>query len=114
MMDTVPDKTFFRIGEVSRILGVPPYVIRYWESEFKAVKPSRTRSDQRLYRRHDVESLLVIKRLLYEEKFTIDGARRHLRRTRREEADPGSSRLSHGEIIEELKNGLLWIREKVG
>jgi len=111
-MDTVPNKTFFRIGEVSRILGVPPYVVRYWETEFKReVKPSRTRSDQRLYRLHDVESLLVIKRLLYEEKFTIDGARRHLQRTRRDNAASGC--LSHGEIIEEIKNGLLWIKERV-
>lgn len=112
LMDTVPDKTFFRIGEVSRILGVPPYVIRYWESEFKTVKPSRTRSDQRLYRRQDVQNLLVIKRLLYEEKFTIDGARRHLRSSKR--ADAFSGDLPRGAIIEEIKEGLLWIREKVG
>ena len=110
-MDTVPDKTFFRIGEASKILGVPPYVIRYWESEFKEVKPSRTRSDQRLYRRQDVLNLLVIKRLLYEEKFTIDGARRHLRGSRRN--DGASGGLSHGEIIEEIRDGLLWIRSKV-
>jgi DNA-binding transcriptional MerR regulator len=112
MMDTVPDKTFFRIGEVSRILGVPPYVIRYWESEFKTLKPSRTSSDQRLYKRQDVQNLLVIKRLLYEEKFTIDGARRHLQGLRRNNAVSGG--LSRGEIIAEIRNGLLWIREKVG
>lgn len=110
-MDTVPEKTFFRIGEASKILGVPPYVIRYWESEFKEVKPSRTRSDQRLYRRQDVLILLVIKRLLYEEKFTIDGARRHLRGSKRKDEVPGG--LSHGEIIEKIRNGLLWIRSKV-
>jgi DNA-binding transcriptional MerR regulator len=75
---SIPDKVYFRIGEVSRILGVEPYVIRYWESEFKAVKPVRTRSDQRLYRRRDVEMLLTIKQLLYVEHFTILGAKRKL------------------------------------
>lgn len=110
MMDTVPDKTFFRIGEVSRILAVPPYVIRYWESEFKIIKPSRTRSDQRLYRRQDVQNLLAIKRLLYEEKFTVAGARNHLQRRR---GNPESARL-RGDVIEEIKKGLLWIREKTG
>jgi len=74
----IPDKVYFRIGEVSRILGVEPYVIRYWESEFTAVKPVRTRSDQRLYRRRDVEMLLTIKHLLYVEHFTIIGAKRKL------------------------------------
>jgi len=75
---SIPDKVYFRIGEVSRILGVEPYVIRYWESEFKVVKPVRTSSDQRLYRRRDVEMLLSIKNLLYVEHFTIIGAKRKL------------------------------------
>jgi DNA-binding transcriptional MerR regulator len=75
----IPDKAYFRIGEVARILGVKPYVLRYWESEFKAIRPQKSRSQQRLYRRRDVELLLRIKRLLYEEKFTIAGARRKLR-----------------------------------
>jgi DNA-binding transcriptional MerR regulator len=72
---SIPDKVYFRIGEVSKILGVAPYVVRYWESEFKVVKPVRTRSAQRLYRRQDVELLLTIKRLLYTDHFTIAGAK---------------------------------------
>jgi DNA-binding transcriptional MerR regulator len=112
MMDALPDKAFFRIGEVGRILGVPPYVVRYWESEFKTVRPSRTRSDQRLYRRQDVQTLIAIKRLLYEEKFTIDGARRHLQGLRNS-ATPAAS-MSQSEILCEIKEGLLWIRKKVG
>lgn len=72
------DKNYFRIGEVSTMLGVEPYVVRYWETEFKSVRPVRTRSDQRLYRRKDVEQLLTIKKLLYEEMFTIAGARKKL------------------------------------
>jgi DNA-binding transcriptional MerR regulator len=75
----IPDKAYFRIGEVARILGVKPYVLRYWESEFKAIKPQKSRSQQRLYRRRDVELLVRIKKLLYEERFTIAGARRRLR-----------------------------------
>ena len=66
MTVSIPDKSYFRIGEVSRLLGVQPYVIRYWETEFKTVKPIRTRSDQRLYRHKDVEELLMIRKLLYE------------------------------------------------
>ena len=57
MKVSIPDKSYFRIGEVSRLLGVEPYVIRYWESEFKTVRPIRTRSDQRLYRHKDIEEL---------------------------------------------------------
>ncbi len=74
----IPDKNYFRIGEVSKILGVEPYVVRYWESEFRTVRPVRTRSDQRLYRKKDVEQLLTIKNLLYGEMFTIAGARKRL------------------------------------
>jgi len=74
----IPDKAYFRIGEVSRILAVEPYVVRYWESEFKTIKPRRTTADHRLYRREDLEELLVIKELLYTDRFTIQGAKREL------------------------------------
>ncbi len=77
---SIPDKAYFRIGEVARILSVEPHVIRYWESEFKSVRPVRSKSDQRRYRKKDVEALLVIKKLLYEEHFTISGARQQLDR----------------------------------
>ena len=75
----VPDKLYFRIGEVSRLVGVKPYVLRYWETEFSDVKPDKSKSGQRLYRRRDVESLLSIRELLYEHKFTISGARKRLK-----------------------------------
>jgi DNA-binding transcriptional MerR regulator len=76
---SIPDKAYFRIGEASIILGVAPYVVRYWESEFKnSVRPIRTTSDQRLYKRKDLEMLMVIKKLLYVDHFTILGARRQL------------------------------------
>jgi len=71
----IPNKVFFRIGEVSRYLGVAPSVVRYWESEFKVIKPERSRSGQRLYRRKDLQNLAFIKELLYEHRFTIAGAK---------------------------------------
>jgi DNA-binding transcriptional MerR regulator len=74
----VPDKLFFRIGEVSQIVGVEPYVVRYWESVFRSLSPKQSGSGQRMFRRKDVELLLEIKRLLYDRKFTVEGARRVL------------------------------------
>ena len=75
----IPDKLFFRIGEVSQLVGVEPYVLRYWESEFPGLAPKKSSSGQRMFRRKDVEMLLSIKHLLYNEKFTIEGARKALR-----------------------------------
>ena len=75
-----PDgKIYFRIGEVSRITGVKPYVLRYWESEFRWMSPQKSRSKQRLYRRRDIEMILLIRRLLHQERYTIAGARKRLR-----------------------------------
>ncbi len=73
------EKLYYRIGEVSRITDVKPYVLRYWESEFRWMAPAKSRSKQRLYRKRDIEIIQLIKRLLYEERFTIAGARKKLR-----------------------------------
>ena len=73
------DKRYYRIGEVSRITGVKPYVLRYWESEFRWMAPQKSRSKQRLYRRRDIDMILLIKKLLYEQRFTIAGACKKLR-----------------------------------
>lgn len=75
----LPDKLYFKIGEVARIVGVKPYVLRYWETEFPMVRPGKTRSKHRLYRRRDVEVLLEVKRLLHAERYTIDGAKKRLK-----------------------------------
>ena len=75
----LPNKLYFRIGEVAKIVDVKPYVLRYWETEFSVLKPGKTPSRHRLYRRRDVETLLVIKNLLYEEGFTIAGAKKRLK-----------------------------------
>ena len=74
----IPDKLYFKIGEVSDLLGVEPYVLRYWETEFPPLSPKKSGTGHRLYRRKDVELLLRIKHLLYEKKFTIEGARQSL------------------------------------
>ena len=75
----IPDKLFFRIGEVSQLVGVEPYVLRYWESEFPGLSPKKSNTGQRMFRRKDVEMLLNIKQLLYDKKFTIEGARKALK-----------------------------------
>src|ERR1051326_5874218 len=74
----IPDKLYFRIGEVSALLGVETYVLRYWETEFPTLAPKKSGTGHRLYRRKDVELLLRIKHLLYEKRFTIEGARQSL------------------------------------
>jgi len=75
----VPDKLYFRIGEVSTLCRLPAYVLRFWETEFPQLKPVKSSTGQRMYRRKDVEAVLRIKKLLYEEGFTIAGARQQLR-----------------------------------
>jgi len=74
----IPDKQYHRIGEVSEIVGVESYVLRFWETEFDALAPDKSKSNQRMYSQHDVGLVLRIRDLLYEEGFTIDGARRQL------------------------------------
>jgi len=76
---SIPDKLYFRVGEVSRLVGVAPYVLRFWETEFASISPKKSGRGHRLYRRKDVELLLQIKHLLYEKRFTIEGARQTLK-----------------------------------
>jgi DNA-binding transcriptional MerR regulator len=103
---TIPDKLFYRIGEVSRIAGVPASVLRFWENEFPRIKPRRTDTGQRVYRRSDVELVLTIKHLLYDQKFTIKGARQHLK------SKSGTDRLrAGGELIATLRQELEHIKE---
>lgn len=100
----IPGKLFFKIGEVSRILGVEPHVVRYWESEFNCLKPIRSKADQRVYRRKDLETLLTIRKLLHEDKFTIEGARRQLDLARTKKSSvPEGQRHRLKEIEKELR-----------
>jgi DNA-binding transcriptional MerR regulator len=74
----IPNKLYFRIGEVAKLAGIKPYVLRFWETEFPGLGPKKSGTGHRLYRRKDVELVLEIKRLLYEKRFTIEGARKFL------------------------------------
>ena len=85
MPPRLPEKIYFKIGEVSEIVGVEPYVLRYWETEFELLKPAKAPSKHRLYKKRDVELLLEIKRLLYTEGFTIEGARKKLKEAKKDE-----------------------------
>jgi DNA-binding transcriptional MerR regulator len=84
----IPDKLYFRIGEVSRLCGLPSYVLRFWETEFPQLKPTKSSTGQRMYRKLDVENVLRIKKLLYQEGFTIAGARQYLRTETRKKQSP--------------------------
>lgn len=86
----IPDKLYFRIGEVARLAGIKPYVLRFWETEFPSLGPRKTGTGHRLYRRKDVELVLEIKRLLYEKRFTIEGARKFLEAEGKSETPRGS------------------------
>jgi DNA-binding transcriptional MerR regulator len=97
----VPDRLYFRIGEVSDITGVPPYVLRYWESEFPALQPKKSGGGQRLYRKRDVVMVLEIKKLLYQERYTVAGARRRLA-----EREERARRLELRAAVQHLRAGL--------
>lgn len=85
----IPDnKKYFRIGEVSRMIGIEPYVLRYWESEFPQIRPARADSRQRTYQRKDLEIIMEIKRLLYEDKLTLEGARKRLKQRMSDKESP--------------------------
>jgi DNA-binding transcriptional MerR regulator len=104
----IPDKLYFRIGEVADLAGVPSYVLRFWETEFPRIRPKRTRSGQRLYRRSDVALVLTIKHLLHEKRFTIQGAKKHLRAKAAATAPP---RPPDAQLINDLRAELAQIRD---
>ena len=106
MAARLPDKIYSKIGEVSEIVGVEPYVLRYWETEFELLKPSKAPSNHRLYKKRDIELLLEIKRLLYSEGFTIEGARKKLREAKKEE----KSQLKLPLADQKYKNALVKIK----
>ena len=109
MPPRLPDKLYLKIGEVSRIVGVEPYVLRYWESEFNVLKPGKAPSRHRLYKKKDVELLLEIKKLLYNEGFTIEGAKKRLKEGRKENRRQLQLPLSDSSY----KNALVKIRKEL-
>ncbi|MFO8165042.1 MAG: MerR family transcriptional regulator [Thermodesulfobacteriota bacterium] len=106
-MEIPNNKRFFRIGEVSRIIGVKPYVLRYWEKEFQAIRPKRADSRQRTYQREDIETIGEIKRLLYEEKLTIEGAKKRLKVKKQAGPTPPDT------LLQEIKEELIQILKLV-
>lgn len=92
--DEIPDKLYFRIGEVARLAGIKPYVLRFWETEFPSLGPKKSGTGHRLYRRKDVQMVLDIKILLYEKRFTIEGARKHLEKQTKNETSAQSVKRS--------------------
>lgn len=106
---SIPDKLYYKIGEVSQITGIEPYVLRYWESEFRIIHPMRSGSKQRLYRRRDLDLIFEIKNLLYKERFTIAGAKKRIKelRAHREKAAARESPNS------QVRKTLLGIRKEL-
>ena len=113
----VPDKLFFRIGEVSKLCALPAYVLRFWETEFPQLKPSKSNTGQRVYRRKDVENVIRVKKLLYEEGYTIQGARQFIKsdskRDRSQAALPFAYARANGSNLREIKQGLREVLGKV-
>ena len=97
----IPDKLYFKIGEVSELLGVEAYVLRYWETEFPVLSPKKSGTGHRLYRRKDVELLLRIKHLLYDKRFTIEGARQSLHSEARAPKPARASKRVQAELFSE-------------
>ncbi len=110
----IPEKVYFRIGEVSNLIGVDSHVLRYWETEFKDIRPHRAKSNQRLYRRLDVEILLHIRSLLHEQGYTISGARKILAREEQNDTpavnDSGKT-VNNNNKLTKIKNELLLIQD---
>lgn len=106
----LPDKLYFKVGEVSEIADIPAYVLRFWETEFKKINPKRTASGQRLYRKSDVKLILEIKHLLYEKKFTIQGAKQHLKNASPENEAPAQAK-SHFGLLKEIRRDLESLRK---
>ena len=107
------ERLYYRIGEVSRITGLKPHVLRYWESEFKMIKPHKGGSLQRLYRRKDLDLILRIKKLLYEDGFTIAGAKKKIRDLERGEQRPTKLRLIEKKLDGRDRELLLTIRDEL-
>src|SRR5262245_50146075 len=112
----IPDKLFFRIGEVADLTGVPAYVLRYWESEFKLLRPRKNHAGQRVYRKHEVQLILRIKTLLYQERLTLEGAKKRLQfeaRSRAQQLEFPAPDPQTLEMLREIRARLEAIRQSL-
>src|ERR1700752_3519266 len=114
-MSTVPDKLYYRIGEVETITEIPAYVLRYWESEFKLLRPKKNPAGQRLYRKKDLELVMRIKTLLYDERLTLEGAKKRLRDEARgtSQMDLGLKSVALEETPRRFRDRLRALRERL-
>jgi len=117
MVGQIPDKLYFKIGEVAELTGVKTHVLRYWESEFSSFRPTKSRTNQRLYRRKDVEFILRLKDLLYNQGFTLAGAKKKLREPAATNAAPQLSlplkAAPKAGLIAEIRQDLLRLRRSL-
>jgi DNA-binding transcriptional MerR regulator len=90
---SLPDKRYFRIGEVSKLIGLPAHTLRYWETEFKNLQPQKANTGQRIYKKSEVEFIILLKQLLHDQRFTIEGARQHLKQMKDEKGGKAGSKL---------------------
>lgn len=111
-LSRIPDKLAFKIGEVAEILGVKAYVLRYWETEFEILKPKKSKHNQRMYERKDVENLLLIKKLLYRDRFSIEGARTALKKLRKDNVRVKQIK-TMAEHIDEAKDRVLDLIDEI-
>jgi len=112
-LETIPDKMAFKIGEAADMVGVKQYVLRYWETEFEVLKPRKSKNNQRVYSRRDVETAMMIKKLLYDDRFSIEGARTALRQLKthvREERGLKAMAQSQDVAVQKLKGLVVEIR----
>ena len=115
MTQVIPDKLYYRIGEVETITDVPAYVLRYWESEFKLLRPKKNPAGQRLYRKRDLDLVLRIKTLLYQERLTLEGAKKRLLAVSRGtvQMDLGLKDAALAETLRRLRTRLRALRERL-
>jgi DNA-binding transcriptional MerR regulator len=113
----IAEKLYYRIGEVEEIAGVPAYVLRYWESEFKLLRPKKNPAGQRLYRRRDLELVQRIKTLLYDERLTLEGARKRLlaesRRTNTSQLELGMREVAYADALRRVRDRLTALRARL-
>lgn len=110
IVDTISRKKYFKISEVSRLTGLEPYVLRFWEGEFSAIRPKRADSGQRMYRQRDIDVILEIKRLLHDERYTIEGAKKMVSARGKAQEDPHEVT---SDLLKDIVDELRQIREMI-
>ena len=112
----IPDKLYYRIGEIQTITEIPAYVLRYWESEFKLLRPKKNPAGQRLYRKKDLDLVLRIKTLLYDERLTLEGAKKRLigESRRSEQLELGMKEAAYAETLRRIRDRLGVLRARLG